>query len=114
MAGDPLAAEWVRDMVGALDATAVWAIVDATRRPKDVRRWMAAIGRVDGIVAHDVAATSEPGELLQLGAPVAYLDGVHATGAAWHSVNAHAQALDRNAYLMSTHDAATYPTRVAP
>jgi hypothetical protein len=97
MAGDPLAAEWVREMVNALDATAVWAVVDATRRPKDVRRWIAAIGGVDGIVAHDVAATSEPGELLQLGAPVAYLDGAHATGAAWHSVHAHAQALERNA-----------------
>ncbi len=96
MSGDPIAAEWVRDMVGALDATAVWAVVDATRRPKDVRRWIAAIGGVDGIVAHDVAATSEPGELLQLGAPVAYLDGMHATGAAWHSVHAHAQALERN------------------
>jgi hypothetical protein len=96
MAGDPLAAEWVRDMVHALDATAVWAVVDATRRPKDVRRWLAAIGGADGIVAHDVAATSEPGELMQLGAPVAYLDGVHATGAAWHSVHAHAQALERN------------------
>ena len=101
MAGDPLAAEWVREMVTALDATAVWAIVDATRRPKDVRRWMAAIGRVDAIVAHDVSATSEPGELLQMGVPVAYLDGVHATGAAWHSVLAHAQALDRNAHLQS-------------
>ena len=96
MAGDPLAAEWVREMVQALDATAVWAVVDATRRPKDVRRWIAAIGGADGIVAHDVAATSEPGELLQLGAPVAYLDGAHATGAAWHSVHAHAQALERN------------------
>ena len=94
MAGDPLAAQWVNDMVQALSATAVWAVVDATRRPKDVRRWIDAIGGADAIVAHDVAATSEPGELLQLGAPVAYLDGVHATAAAWHAVHAHAMSLE--------------------
>jgi len=101
MAGDPLAAEWVRDMVQALSATAVWAVVDATRRPKDVRRWLNAIGGADGIVAHDVAATSEPGELLHLGAPVAYLDGVHATAGAWHAAHAHAMSLDRAASVQS-------------
>ena len=101
MAGDPLAAEWVREMMHALSATAVWAVVDATRRPKDVRRWLTAIGGADGIVAHDVAATSEPGELLQLGAPVAYLDGVHATAGAWHAAHAHAMSLDRAASAQS-------------
>jgi predicted nuclease with RNAse H fold len=74
---------WVRTIVEALRATAVWAVVDATRKTADVARQLRGFGLVDAIAVHGVTATGDPASVLSLGVPVASLDGRRATPQAW-------------------------------
>jgi len=88
---DPLGQEWVTDILDALDATAVWAVVDATRRTDDVARWLAVVPEVSGLVVHDLALTSDPDAVNTLGVPVAIVDGKPAavpTNLADHGISA--------------------------
>jgi hypothetical protein len=75
--------EWARSIIESLDATAVWGVVDATRKTADSARRLADIGHVDAIAAHASAATGDPAAVLQLGVPVAMLDGRVATPHVW-------------------------------
>ena len=75
--------EWARSMIEGVEPTAVWSVVDATRKTPDTARQLADIGRVDAIAAQACAATGDPAALLQLGVPVALLDGRTATPHAW-------------------------------
>ena len=77
------AARWNRQALAALDAEAVWLVVPATRKTDDVARWASRLGRTDGLVVTDVDASSDPASVLQLGLPVAWLDGRPATPGAW-------------------------------
>lgn len=77
------AGAWVRTVVEALGATAVWAVVDATRKTADVARQLRSFGLVDAIAVHGVSATGDPASVLSLGVPVASLDGRRATPQTW-------------------------------
>lgn len=77
------AARWNRQALATLDAEAVWLVVPATRKTDDVAKWASRLGRTDGLVVTDVDASSDPASVLQLGFPVAWLDGRPATPGAW-------------------------------
>jgi len=80
---DGAGAGWAREVLDALRPSAVWAVVDATRKPADTARHLAGLGRVDALAVHGAAVTADPGTVLGLDRPVAYLDGRPATVQAW-------------------------------
>jgi hypothetical protein len=67
----------------ALGATAVWAVVDATRKTSETIRRVTAIGTVDALAVYHAGACADPASVLELGIPVALLDCVPATPEAW-------------------------------
>jgi riboflavin biosynthesis pyrimidine reductase len=75
--------ELARSIIDGVDPTAVWAVVDATRKTADSARLLADIGRVDAIAVCSGAATADPATVLQLGVPVALLDGRVPTPQMW-------------------------------
>ncbi|MFI6075144.1 hypothetical protein ACIA5C_26650 [Actinoplanes sp. NPDC051343] len=77
---DPL---WVNDMCDAIGATAVWSIVDATRKTADTARHLRTLGEVEALVVHGVELTSDPASVLGLDLPIYSLDGKPATPHAW-------------------------------
>ncbi len=79
-------AGWTNAVLDALGATAVWAVVDATRKAEDLARWARALLRVDALVVHNVAATDDISSVIALGRPLALLDAQPATGPAWHAL----------------------------
>lgn len=84
---DAGSAAWGREVVEALGASSVWAVVDATRKPGDVLDHVAALGRVDAVVARGTAATRDPASVLGVALhcrlPTALLEGRPGTAAAW-------------------------------
>jgi hypothetical protein len=79
-ATDPL---WVSDVCDALGATALWAIVDATRKTADTARHLRSLGEVEAVVVHSVELTADPATVLGLDLPIFSLDGQPATPHAW-------------------------------
>jgi hypothetical protein len=74
---------WTAAMVQALRPTATWAVVDATRKPADLARYLRSLGAVDALAVHATGASGDPATVLQLGVPVAWLDGRPATAGGW-------------------------------
>ncbi|MBG0566879.1 hypothetical protein [Actinoplanes aureus] len=74
---------WVNDMSDALGATALWAVVDATRKTADTARHLRSLGDVESLVVHSVELTSDPASVLGLDVPIFSLDGKPATPHAW-------------------------------
>jgi hypothetical protein len=79
-ATDPI---WVNDMCDALGATALWAVVDATRKTADTARHLRTLGEVEALVVHSVDLTADPATVLGLDLPIFSLDGKPATPHAW-------------------------------
>jgi hypothetical protein len=77
---DPI---WVSDMCDALGATAVWAVVDATRKTADSARHLRTLGEVEALVVHSVDITADPATVLGLDLPIVSLDGKPATPHSW-------------------------------
>jgi hypothetical protein len=77
---DPL---WVNEMCDAIGATAVWAVVDATRKTADTARHLRTLGEVEALVVHGVELTADPASVLGLDLPIYSLDGKAATPHAW-------------------------------
>ncbi|MBL7254631.1 hypothetical protein [Paractinoplanes lichenicola] len=77
---DPI---WVNEMCDAIGATAVWAVVDATRKTADSGRHLRALGEVESLVVHGVELTGDPASVLGLDLPIFSLDGKPATPHAW-------------------------------
>ena len=73
---DPI---WVNDMCDALGATALWAVVDATRKTADTARHLRTLGDVEALVVHSVDLTADPATVLGLDLPIFSLDGKPAT-----------------------------------
>ncbi len=74
------------ELVAALAPDQLWAVVDARAKRRDCLRWLAAVGArrpVDALAVRGLFETSEPGTVLDLGVPVAWMDGVPATRVAW-------------------------------
>jgi hypothetical protein len=74
---------WARDVCDAIGATAVWAVVDATRKTADTARHLRTIGDIDAVAVHGSRATADPATPLALAEPIALLDGRPATPHAW-------------------------------
>jgi hypothetical protein len=79
-ATDPI---WVNEICDALGATALWAVVDATRKTADTARHLRTLGDVEALVVHNVELTADPATVLGLDLPIFSLDGRPATPHAW-------------------------------
>ncbi|MCO8272608.1 hypothetical protein M1L60_18600 [Actinoplanes sp. TRM 88003] len=77
---DPI---WINEMCDAIGATAVWAVVDATRKTADTARHLRSLGEVESLVVHGVELTADPASVLGLDLPIHSLDGKPATPHAW-------------------------------
>ena len=74
---------WVRETCEAIGATAVWAVVDATRKTADTARHLKLLGEIEALVVYGVENTSDPATVLGLDYPIVSLDGRPATPHAW-------------------------------
>lgn len=83
---DEEAVDWAREMVTAVGAVQVWAVVDATRKQSDLSRWLSRLGPVDALVVYNAAITEDLNPILNLGYPVALLDARPATTSVWQSM----------------------------
>lgn len=77
---------WARHVLDALEPSAVWAVVDAQRKPEDVVEWGERIGGIDAVALHRTAETTSPAAILATGLPVGLIDGETATPARWAAV----------------------------
>ena len=84
---DGEAARWARDVVDALGAAEVWALVDATRKPADLADHLDALGEVRSLVVHGTAATRDPASVLGLARaralPTGLVEGRRGDARAW-------------------------------
>jgi len=65
-------------LVRALAADQIWAVVDAGRKPEDTADWVAQLRRaieVDALAVVGVALTGTPETVNELGLPVGWVDG---------------------------------------
>jgi hypothetical protein len=74
---------WARDMLAALEPTAAWGVADATRKLEDVAAWSDQIGGLDALALNRTDDTMSPASILQLGVPIALVDGEPATPELW-------------------------------
>ena len=72
-----------RTFLTALQPSATWGVVEATRKAHDVGRWARALGGVDALALTAVEETADPASVLALGIPVGRLGAAKATPAAW-------------------------------
>ncbi|SDF10752.1 hypothetical protein SAMN05660485_02549 [Blastococcus fimeti] len=85
----PLRADayWMAQMLAIWTPVAVWAVVEATRKPEDLEHWLDGLTRVDALVVQDTDLSADPAAVLdRLAAPVAVVDGLRATPHRWASV----------------------------
>jgi hypothetical protein len=78
--------KWAAEMLASLEPTAAWGVADASRKPEDVAAWSDALGGLDALSVADTGSTVSPATILQLGLPVALLDGEAATPERWADV----------------------------
>jgi hypothetical protein len=80
-------AYWMAEMLAVWSPVAVWAVVEATRKPEDLEPWLEGLARVDALVLQDTDLSADPAAVLGwVAAPVAVLDGVRATPHRWASL----------------------------
>jgi hypothetical protein len=78
---------WLEDMLSVWSPSAVWAVLDATRKPEDLVPWLDALPRLDAVVVQDTDATADPAAVLNhVSVPVALVDGARATAHRWASL----------------------------
>jgi hypothetical protein len=78
---------WMSQMLAIWSPVAVWAVVEATRKPEDLEPWLHGLPRVDALVVQDTDLSADPAAVLrQVAVPVALLDGVPATAHRWASL----------------------------
>lgn len=74
------------ELLAALAPEQAWGVVDARSKSRDCLRWIGAVGArrpLDALAVGGLFETSEPGTVLGLGVPVAWIDGVPASRVAW-------------------------------
>jgi len=80
-------AYWTAQMMTVWAPVAVWAVVEATRKPEDLMPWIDGLPRVDALIVQDTDLSADPAAVLRrVAAPVAILDGVRATPHRWASL----------------------------
>ncbi|GIG35514.1 hypothetical protein [Cellulomonas pakistanensis] len=74
------------ELLAAIGPDQAWGVVDARSKTRDCARWIAGVGArrpLDALAVGGLFDTSEPGTVLGLGVPVAWIDGVPASRVAW-------------------------------
>lgn len=71
------------EVLSVIGADAVWAAVDATRKPADTRRMLHALAEPDAIVVTNAEFSASPATVWELGLPIALVDGRPSTGPSW-------------------------------
>ena len=79
-------AGWACALLEALEPTQVWGVVEATRKPEDIREWAIHLGGLDALAVHRIHDTASPGSVLGVGIPVGLIDGEDATALRWTSI----------------------------
>jgi hypothetical protein len=79
--GRPLA--WAAEVLAALEPTAVWGIVEASRKVEDISAWSGGLGGLDALCLTGLDDTVSPAAPLRTGVPVALLEGEPATPERW-------------------------------
>jgi hypothetical protein len=80
-------AYWTAQMLAIWMPSAVWAVVEATRKPEDLEPWLDCLPRVDALMVQDTDLSADPAAVLRsVGLPVAVVDGVRATPHRWASL----------------------------
>jgi hypothetical protein len=78
---------WLEQMLAIWAPSAVWAVVEATRKADDLGPWLDALPRLDALMVQDTDLTADPAAVLShAAAPVALLDGAKATAHRWASL----------------------------
>jgi hypothetical protein len=78
---------WLEHMLSVWSPTAVWGVLDSTRKPEDLVPWLDGLPRLDAVVVQDTDATADPAAVLShVTVPVALVDGVRATAHRWASL----------------------------
>jgi hypothetical protein len=80
-------AYWMAQMLAVWTPVAVWAVVEATRKPEDLEPWIDGLPQVDALIVQDTDLSADPAAVLRrLTAPVGLVDGVRATPHRWASL----------------------------
>ena len=80
-------AYWMAQMLAVWTPVAVWAVVEATRKPEDLEPWIDGLPRVDALIVQDTDLSADPAAVLRrLTAPVGLVDGVRAIPHRWASL----------------------------
>ena len=80
-------AYWTAQMMAIWTPVAVWAVVEATRKPEDLEPWLDALPQVDALIVQDTDLSADPAAVLRrVDAPVALIDGARATPHRWASL----------------------------
>jgi hypothetical protein len=85
----PLRADayWTAQMVSVWSPVAVWAVVEATRKPEDLEPWIDGLPQVDALIVQDSDLSADPAAFLRrVDTPVALVDGGRATPHRWASL----------------------------
>jgi hypothetical protein len=82
---------WTAQMLAVWAPVAVWAVVEATRKPEDLESWIAGLPHVDALIVQDTDLSADPAAVLHrvalpLALPVAVVDGMRATPHRWASL----------------------------
>jgi hypothetical protein len=78
---------WLEHMLATWSPSAVWAVLDSTRKPEDLVPWLDGLPRLDAVVVQDTESTADPAAVLShVSVPVALVDGVRATAHRWASL----------------------------
>lgn len=85
---------WALRVLEALEPRVVWGVVDAARKPEDVKAWAGAVGGLDAIAVEDLDATTTPASVLSVGVPVVMADGRRSTPELWAALLADRLAED--------------------
>jgi hypothetical protein len=74
---------WAHEMLAALEPTSAWGVAEASRKLEDVAAWSEHVGGLDALALTGTEDTVSPLTILQLGLPVAMVDGEPATPEIW-------------------------------
>jgi hypothetical protein len=77
---------WARRILGRLQPTITWAVVDASVKTEDVAHRVGVLGGVDVIALTGIADTMSPAATLALGIPVGRIGAQAATPEVWTDV----------------------------
>jgi hypothetical protein len=74
---------WVAEVLGALEPTVVWGVVEASRKVEDILSWSNDLGGLDALCLTCLDETVSPASPLRTGLPIALLEGQPATADRW-------------------------------